>query len=137
MPASQRVLGVPSFSECGESPGLPYVATTVTQVFFIATVPVYVTQLTYRIRIASTSGTATFYKVPSGTAVGSGTAISGSTDLGSTPAADTTLDIPLLSAAVGNGPGVRLAAGDAIGVVIAGTMTNGVGLLQAFVEPVV
>ena len=137
MPASSRTIGTPQYSDCGESPSLAYVATTVTQVFFIATVPVYLTQLSYRIRVASTSGTATFYKVPSGTAVGSGTAISASTDLGSTPTADTVLNIPLLSAAVGNQAGVLLNPGDSIGVVIAGTMTNGVGLLQGFVEPAV
>ena len=137
MPASSRTIGTPQYSDCGESPSLMYVATTVTQVMFIATVPVYVTQMYYRIRVASTSGTATFYKVPSGTAVGSGTAISASTDLGSTPAADTVLNIPLLSAVVGNAPGVLLNPGESLGVVIGGTMTNGVGLLQAFVEPAV
>ena len=133
--ATDRQVGIPSASDCGESPSLPYVATTVTQVFFIATMACFVTALAYRIRVASTSGTATFYKVPSGTAVGSGTAISGSTDLGSTPAADTVFNIPLLQAAVGNGPGVRLNPGDSIGVVFGGTMTSGVGFVQAFVEP--
>jgi hypothetical protein len=135
MPASNRTLGVASFSDCGESPALMYTATTVTQVFFIATVPSFVTQLTYRMRVGSTSGTAVFYRVPSGTAVGSGVAISGTVDLSATPAADTTFNIPLLSTPVGNQPGVLLNPGDSIGIVIAGTMTNGVGILQAFVEP--
>jgi hypothetical protein len=67
--------------------------------------------------------------------VGSGTAISGTVDLSATPAADTTLNIPLLAAPVGTNPGVLLNPGESIGVVIAGTMTNGVGILQAFVEP--
>src|ERR1700690_136539 len=135
MPATDRQIGEPSTSDCGESPSLLYVATTVTQVFYLATVPGYVTALAYRIRVASTSGTAVFYKVPSGTAVGSGTAISGTVDLSATPAADTTFNIPILQAAIGANPGVRMAPGDAIGVVIGGTMTNGVGFLQAFVEP--
>lgn len=135
MAGTSRTLGVATGSDCGESPALPYVATTVTQVFFIANVQSIVASLQYRIRVASTSGTAVFYKVPSGTAVGSGTAISGTVDLSGTPAADTVIQIPLLQSAVGNNPGVLLAPGDAIGVVIAGTMTNGVGLLQAFVEP--
>jgi hypothetical protein len=135
MAASARILGVATGQDCGESPALPYVATTVTQVFFIASVPSFVTALLYRIRVASTSGTAVFYKVPSGTAVGSGTAISGTVDLGSTPAADTVFSVPMLQTAIGTGPGVLFQPGDAIGVVIAGTMTNGVGLLQAFVEP--
>jgi len=137
MPASQRVIGVPSFSDCGESPSLPNVATTVTQVMFIATVPSLVTQLSYRMRVGSTSGTAVFYRVPSGTAVGSGQVMTGTVDLSATPAVDTVLNIPLLTAAVGNQPGVLLSPGDSIGVVIGGTMTNGVGILQAFVEPAV
>jgi hypothetical protein len=130
-------MGTPQYSDCGESPALVYVATTVTQVFFIATVPMFCTQLSYRIRVGSTSGTAVFYRVPSGTAVGSGTAISGTVDLSATPAADTVIQIPFLAAPVGNQPGVLLNPGDSIGVVIAGTMTNGVGILQAFVEPAV
>ena len=137
MPASSRTIGTPQYSDCGESPSLMYVATTVTQVMFIATVPVFITQLAYRIRVASTSGTAVFYKVPSGTAVGSGTAISGTVDLGSTPAADTVFPISFLTAPVGNNPGILLNPGDSIGVVFGGTMTSGVGLLQAFVEPAV
>lgn len=135
MAATDRAIGVPSSSDCGESPSLAYVATTVTQVFFIATAPVYVTTLSYRTRVGSTSGTAVFYRVPSGTAVGSGIAMSGTVDLSTTPAVDTVFNIPLLATAVGTNPGVRLSPGDAIGVVIGGTMTNGVGLLQAFVEP--
>ena len=135
MPASSRTIGTPQYSDCGESPALAYVATTVTQVFFIATVPVFCTQLSYRIRVGSTSGTAVFYRVPSGTAVGSGTAISGAVDLSATPAADTVFNIPMLSSSVGTNPGVLMNPGDSLGVVIGGTMTNGVGILQAFVEP--
>ena len=89
----------------------------------------------YRTRVGSTSGTAVLYKVPSGTAVGSGTAISGTVDLSATPAADTTFNIPILQAAVGSNPGVLMNPGDAIGVVIGGTMTSGVGFIQIFVEP--
>lgn len=135
MAATGRTLGVATSSDCGESPSLAYVATTVTQVFFIATVPSVVTSLSYRTRVGSTSGTAVFFKAPSGTAVGSGTAISGTVDLSATPAADTVFNIPLLQTAVGSNPGVLLQPGDSIGVVIAGTMTNGIGLLQAFIEP--
>jgi hypothetical protein len=136
MAGTGRFLGATTSSDAGESPSFAYVATTVTQVFFIATVQCYVTTLTYRTRVGSTSGTAVFFKVPSGTAVGSGTAMSGTVDLSATPAADTTFNIPILQTATGLNPGVLLNPGDAIGVVIAGTMTNGIGLLQAFVEPV-
>lgn len=135
MPGTARTLGVATSSDCGESPSLLYVATTVTQVFFIATVPTLIAALSYRTRVGSTSGTAVFFKVPSGTAVGSGTAISGTVDLSATPAADTVFNIPLLQAATGPNPGVLMNPGDSIGVVIGGTMTNGVGFLQAFVEP--
>lgn len=135
MAGTNRFLGATAAQDSGETPALAYVATTVTQVFFIANVPSIVASLQYRTRVGSTSGTAVFFKVPSGTAVGSGTAISGTVDLSATPAADTVFQIPMLQSAVGLNPGVLLQPGDSIGVVIAGTMTNGVGLLQAFVEP--
>lgn len=136
MPGTGRVLGSATASDCGESPSLAYTATTVTQVFFIATVTTVVAALAYRTRVGSTSGTAVFFRVPSGVAVGSGVALSGTVDLSATPAADTVFNIPILQSAIVPGsPGVILNPGDSIGVVIGGTMTSGVGLLQAFVEP--
>lgn len=135
MAGTQRFLGATPAQDAGESPAFAYTATTVTQVFFIANVPSVIASLQYRIRVGSTSGTAVFFKVPSGTAVGSGTAISGTVDLSATPAADTVFQIPLLQSVVGLNPGVLLQPNESIGVVIAGTMTNGVGMLQAFVEP--
>lgn len=135
MAGTSRFLGSVAAQDAGESPALPYVATTVTQIFFIANVPSVIASLQYRTRVGSTSGTATFFKVPSGTAVGSGTAISAAVDLSATPAVDTVFQIPLLQSAVGLNPGVLLQPNESIGVVFAGTMTNGVGLLQAFVEP--
>lgn len=125
-----RTLGVATSQSCGESPALFYVATTVTQAAFIATIQCVVTSIVYRIRVASTSGTATVYKAPSGTAAASGTAMTASIDLSATPAADTTINVPLI-----NGPGLSLMPGDSIAVVIGGTMTNGIGMLQFFVEP--
>ena len=128
-----RALGVATSQSCGETIGFPYVATTVTQAVFIATIPCIVTGVSYRIRVASTSGTATFYKAPSGTAAASGTAITAALDLGSTPTADTTYTATLIPG--NNNVNVNLNAGDSIAVVFAGTMTSGVGLLQIFIEP--
>jgi uncharacterized membrane protein len=125
-----RVLGAMTSQSCGETIGFPYIATTVTQAVFVATIQCVVTSIVLRIRVGSTSGTATFYKAPSGTAAASGTAITGSIDLSTTPAADTTIVVPLLA-----GPGLTFNPGDSIAVVIAGTMTSGVGLLQVFLEP--
>lgn len=130
MPGTGRTLGGATSQDCGESPSIIYVAATVTQAFFIATIPTIIAGIVLRIRVGSTSGTAQIFKAPSGTAIGSGTAITASIDLSATPPADTAINVPLVS-----GPGLLLQPGDSIGVVIGGTMTNGVGIIQAFVEP--
>lgn len=127
---SGRTLGVMTSQSAGETVQIPYIATTVTQTVYIASIPVFLTSLVYRIRVASTSGTATFYKTTSGTAAASGTAVTGAVDLGATPAVDTTLTVTLLQNA-----GLTLNPGDGIAMVIGGTMTNGVGMLQLFFEP--
>jgi hypothetical protein len=125
-----RILGVAQSQSCGETIGVLYIATTVTQALFIATIPCFLTAVALRIRVGSTSGTATLYKAPSGTAAASGTALTASIDLSTTPTADTTINVPLIQ-----GPGLALNPGDSIAVVIGGTMTSGVGLLQLFIEP--
>jgi hypothetical protein len=129
-----RALGVATSQSCGESPALFYVATTVTQYLFIATIPVICTGFVVRIRVGSTSGTVTLVKCPSGTAPASGTALSLAVDISATPTADTTINVPLI---VGNNnANVTLNAGDALGLVFAGTMTSGIGIAQVFIEPV-
>lgn len=125
-----RALGVATSTSVGEAVTVPYIATSVTQAIYIAPQQCIVTQISYRIRVASTSGVAVFYKTPSGTAAASGTALTGNIDLGATPTADTTISVPLIQ-----GPGLSLNAGDSISVLLSGTMTNGIGLMQVFVEP--
>ena len=128
-----RALGVATGQSCGESPALFYTATTVTQYLFIATIPVIITGFTVRIRVGSTSGTVQLVKCPSGTAPASGTAMTAAVDISTTPTADTTIVVPLIQG--NNSVNVNLNAGDALGLVFAGTMTSGVGMVQAFVEP--
>ena len=125
-----RALGVATSQSVGEAITILYVATTVTQAVFIAVQPCVVTSISKRTRVASTSGTATFYKARTGVAAASGTALTGAVDLGATPTVDTTYTETLIQ-----GPGLTLAPGDSIAMVIAGDMTSGVGLLQVFVEP--
>jgi hypothetical protein len=128
-----RVLGSATSQSVGESLTFYYVSSTVTQAIYLCTYSgIVVTDCRYRIRVASSSGFAQFFKAPSGIAIASGTAITNTIDLGSTPTADTTIIVPLLA-----GAGLTLAPGDSIGVVFTGTMTSGVGLLQVYVEPLI
>ena len=128
-----RALGVATSQSCGETISLPYVATTVSQHIFIATIPCILTSISYRIRVGSSSGTATVVKCASGTAPASGTAITAALDISTTPTADTTLTAALIAG--NNNANVMLNAGDSIAVVFAGSMTSGVGLVQVFIEP--
>lgn len=128
-----RSLGVATSQSCGETISFPYVATSVSQHIFIATINCIVTSIAYRIRVASTSGTATFTNCHTGSAPASGSALTASIDLGSTPTADTTYYPPLIYGQ--NNNNVLLAPGDSIAIVFGGTMTSGVGLLQLFIEP--
>jgi len=128
-----RTLGVATSQSAGESPALPYIATTVTQHFFVATIPVVITGFIWRIRVASTSGTATLVKCPSGTAPASGTSLTAALDLSGTPAADTTFTAALITGP--NNTNLNLNPGDSLAIVFGGTMTSGVGLFQAFIEP--
>ncbi len=128
-----RTLGVATSQSAGESPALFYIATTVTQHFFVATIPVVITGFIWRIRVASTSGTATLVRCPSGTPPASGTALTAALDLSGTPAADTTFTAALIPGP--NNTNLNLNPGDSLAIVFAGTMTSGVGMLQAFIEP--
>ena len=129
-----RALGVMTSQSCGETLQLLYIATTVSQHLFIATIPCILTAVTYRIRVGSSSGTFQIVKCPTGTAPANGTVITSAIDISATPTADTTLTAALT---VGNNSSnVTLNTGDSLAVVIGGTMTSGVGLIQLFVEPV-
>lgn len=111
---------------------LNYIASLVTQTFYTATRAVRVTSISGRVRVAGTGGACTisFFKVPSGTAVGSGTLLhSGSFNL--VGAVDTVQTLVLIP-----GAGLTLAAGDSIGYVLTGTATSAVGTVSVSVTPV-
>lgn len=101
--------------------------------FFTAVRAVQVKGITARVDVAGTDGsavTATFFKCPSGTAVGSGSALhSGTFNLKGTANANQTLTLTGTLAAL------KLAAGDSIGVVITGIPTSAVGSVTLSLTP--
>lgn len=126
-------LGVNRSDSGSASVHILYDANSVTRAIFIATVPCVVTGIYYQQRVASTSGTAKFYKAPSGVAAASGTALHTTAfDLSNAVTVDTTYTATDLVSDISSR---TLKAGDAIAVVFSGTMTSGVGLLQVFLEP--
>ncbi len=111
---------------------LNYIASLVTQTIYTAARPVKVMSIIGRVRVAGTGGACTisFYKVPSGTAVGSGTLLhSGSYNLVGT--VDTN-QVLTLSATAG---ALDLATGDSIGYVLTGTATSAVGNVTIGLQP--
>lgn len=129
---SGRSLGVANSQSCATTVQVPYTASSVTQAVFIAKIPCVVTGIDYRQRVASTSGTAQFYKAASGVAAASGSALhSTAFDLSNAVTVDTNYSATLVS----DSKALTLSPGDSINVVFGGTMTNGVGYLQVFVEP--
>jgi hypothetical protein len=136
-----RILGSTNATWVSEVITVPYVATTVTQTVFIATQPMVVTDIRGRIRVVSTGACRiSFYKVPSGTAVGSGTLLhaadslaGGAFDLtsGTAGAVDTNQVINLTTTQAA----ITLAPGDGIGLLFTGTQTSAVGMVQITLEP--
>jgi hypothetical protein len=128
-----RQLGVASSQSCGETVNFTYVASSVSQHVYIASIPCIITQAAYRTRVGSTSGTVQITKCIAATAPANGVVLCTAQDISATPAVDTTFNITLLP---GNNNGnVTLNPGDAIALVFAGTLTSGVGMVQFFVEP--
>jgi hypothetical protein len=138
---SDRIMGSPMARWMSETVTVSYVATSVTQTIYIAPQKMTVIQIIGRIRVVSSGACRfSFYKVPSGVAVGSGTLLhaadslaGGAFDLtAGTVAADNNQVIPLVS----NSSGVLdLQPGDGIGILITGTQTNSVGVVQITLEP--
>lgn len=133
MPDQNRALGAANSTSCAKSIDLNYIATLVTQSIFVAPWPCVVTHIKGRPRVAGSDGSAvslSFYKVPDGIAVASGTLLhSGSYDMKGT--ADTNQTLTL----VGNLDSRTLKAGDAIGYALTGTATAAVGCITVVVEP--
>jgi hypothetical protein len=104
----------------------------VTQTIYTAFRPMRVKAIQGRVRVQGSGGACTlaFFKVPSGTAVGSGVALhSGSYNVVGTVDTNQTLT---LSATVSD---VTLAAGDSIGYVLTGTPTSAVGSVTVALVP--
>jgi hypothetical protein len=111
---------------------LNYIATTVDCTFFTADRPYVVKAIRGRVDVAGTGGacTATIRKVPSGTALTSGTALhTGSFNLVGTAAAQQALT---LSATASD---LLLAAGDSLCYDLTGTATSAVGNLSVHLNP--
>lgn len=92
-------------------------------IFWIAPAKCVVDSVEARWGTASTSGTVTVHKVPSGTAAGSGTALLSSTI--STAGAAATKTVGTISTTAAT---LELAAGDGLQLVDSGTLTNLVDL---------
>lgn len=109
-----------------------YTASLVTQPIFTAARKYKVKSITGRVRVAGTGGACTisFYKAPSGTAIGSGTLLhSGSFNLVGTADANQSLT---LSTTIGV---LDIASGNSIGYVLTGTATSAVGSVSLGLQP--
>lgn len=117
-----------------EAVSFNYTAALVTQTFFTATRAVRVKAILGRVRVQGTGGACTiqFFKVPSGTAVGSGTALDNSSTFNLVGTVDTNQTITLSSTVAT----LTLAAGDSVGYVLTGTATSAVGNVTLHVVPV-
>lgn len=112
--------------------GINYVAATVDSTFFVADRPYVVKAIRGRVDVAGTGGacTATIRKVPSGTALTSGTALhTGSYNLVGTAATGQALTLSTTAS------DLLLAAGDALCYDLTGTATSAVGNITVTLNP--
>lgn len=112
--------------------GINYVAATVDSTFFVADRPYIVKAIRGRVDVAGSGGacTATIRKVPSGTALVSGTALhTGSYNLVGTAATAQTLTVSTTAS------DLLLAAGDALCYDLTGTATSAVGNITVTLNP--
>ena len=127
-----RSLGVADSSDAQKYVTVNYIATLVTQKFFVAPRKLIVTSIVGATRVAGSGGacTASFYKAASAVAVGSGTLLhAGSFNLVGT--ADTNQALTLSPV-----PGaLTLNPGDSLGYVLSGTATSAVGSVTITLEP--
>lgn len=111
-----------------------WIATSVDRCFFTATRSVVVQAIIARPEVVGSDGsavTAVIRKVPSGTALTSGTALhSGSINLKGTAATNQTLTLSTTAS------DLRLAPGDSLAVDYSGTLTAAVGSCTVHIAPV-
>lgn len=110
-----------------------YIATSVDKTIFVAPRAMRVVGVTLRVTVAGTNGSAvsvTVRKVPSGTAIGSGTALlSAALDLKGTA---NTNQVGALSTTAG---ALNIAAGEAIALDFTGTLTDATGVVSVALCP--
>ena len=127
-----RSLGVADSAACQQNVNYDYTASLVTQKFYIASRASLIVDIRGATRVAGSGGACSisFFKAPSGTAVGSGTLLhTGTFDLVGT--ADTNQVLTLVTT-----PGVLvLQPGDSLGYVLTGTATSAVGTVTVTIEP--
>jgi hypothetical protein len=112
---------------------IPYNASSVDSVNMVAARSYRVIDVRGRVEVAGTDAgavTAAVKKAPSGTAIGSGTALHSSTfNLKGTAATNQTLTLSTTSA------DLDIAVGDSIGVDLTGTLTSATGVLTITLAP--
>ena len=127
-----RSLGVADSADAQKYVTVNYIATLVTQKFFVAPRKLIVVAINGATRVAGSGGacSVSFYKAASAIAVGSGTLLhAGTFDLVGT--ADTNQPLVL----VGNPASLTLNPGDSLGYVLTGTATSAVGSVTVTLEP--
>jgi hypothetical protein len=111
----------------GPTASTEVIATSVSKVFYVAPRPMLVMTATLRVEVAGTNGsavTAMLVKVPSGTAVASGTdLLTAAFDLKGTAATNQT------GVLVASSPTLALNRGDSLGIVFTGTLTSASAVL--------
>lgn len=128
-----QMLGVFDSSYGQQTINLDYVAALVTQKFFIAPRRSKIVDIRGATRVAGSGGACTisFYKVPDGVAVASGTLLhSGSFNLVGTA------DFQQVLTLIANPDALIMNPGDALGYVLTGTATSAVGTVGVTLEPV-
>jgi hypothetical protein len=128
-----RMLGSVNSASCSETVTLDYIATTVTQPMFVASIPCVLTSITGRQRVNGGSGAQmTFYKCASGVAAANGVLLhSGIFDASTGGTADANQFLTLVT----DQTKLTFAPGDALMVLVGGTMTAAVGMVQGVFEP--
>lgn len=132
---TNRAVGVMNATLASEIITLSYIATLVTDVIMTAPLPMVVTDITGRVRVAGTGGACTlsFYKVPNGIAIANGTLLHTGT-YNMVGSADANQTLTLVANNTGTPPPLNLAAGDSIGYVLTGTATSAVGIVNVTLE---
>ncbi len=130
---TNRTLGAANATSSCKTVTVNYTSAVVTQKVFVAPIAMRLVGISGVTRVAGSGGACTisFYKVPDGTAVASGTLQhSGSFDVVGTA------DINQYLTLVTNPDSLNYNPGDAFGISVTGTATSAVGNITATFEPI-